>query len=109
MSPHTPPFPELAAYLAAFDRRCVAAGWWAPRFHLRVVADIFADLARWLRARAGYATAAEREDRAAIELLRRAIADGHLDDVDLPRVRAAIRHVERSAALDARLAATLSP
>lgn len=101
------PLPELAAYVQTFDARCVAQRWWAPRFHLRICADILADLARWLRARSAVATAAEREDQAAIALLRRAIEDGQLDDVDLPRVRAALRHVERSAALDARLATAL--
>lgn len=99
----------MAAYLRTFDLRCLAQRWWAPRFHLGVLADIFADLARWIRARSAVATAAEREDLAALAVLNAAIADGVLNAADLPRIRTALRHIERSAALDARLSVQLDP
>ena len=105
--PRQLPLPELASYIETFDARCVAARWWAPRFHLRILADILGDASRWLRARSAVATAAEREDLAAIAVLHTALEDGVLNAADLPRIRTALRHIERSAALDARLAAQL--
>ncbi len=105
--PRKLPIPELSAYLRTFDQRCVEQRWWAPRFHARILADILVDCARWLRARSALATAAEREDLAALALLNAALDDGILNAADVPRIRTALRHIERSAALDARLAVQL--
>jgi hypothetical protein len=68
-------------------------------------------LVRWAIARAAglsrAATAAERDDLAAIKLLREAGSDGY-SNADLPAIEAAIRLIARSAARDRDLA-TIKP
>lgn len=86
--------PNLGEWLAQSDLRCRMMRWLGAAFRFKVASDSATIISQ-------VAYTAEQADREAMRALKDALADGHLDDSDMPKVQAALAHCGRSADHDA--------
>jgi hypothetical protein len=93
---------EMDERFGVSTARFVAQRWHHALFHLRVLADIWADIKRRLTRAGRMAYDAEQADAEAAKLLRKSLADG-IDRSDAPAIRIALAHVETSERKDRQL------
>lgn len=98
---------ELREYLTDFSARCRASRWLGALFHVRVCADIAADIEAMKEKAAQRAYDAEQADLLAARDLTDALADG-LDESDEPVVRRALASLNRSANYDREISTLLT-
>lgn len=94
---------ELKDHLLAFARSLRGRRAFADVLQVEVAEDIRADAARQQGRVGQLAYTAQQSDLEAARLLREAIADGHITADEVPEIRAALRHVIRSAHSDRRI------
>ena len=97
---------ELSKYIQRTIGRLKTDRLFGALFHVRVIEDIAADVAKEQQALAAVAYTAEQADREAIRLIEEAASDG-FSQADTPALCQALRHIRRSAAGDHRLAEAL--
>jgi hypothetical protein len=98
---------EMDERLGVSTARFVAKRWHHALFHLRVLADIWADIKRRLTRAGRMAYDAEQADAEAAKLLRDSLADG-IDRSDTPAIRTALAHIETSGRKDRQLVEELT-
>lgn len=95
---------QLRTHLGDVKARYRARRVHAEVLDVEIAEDIVDDVAR----AHDLAYNAEQADLEAARLLVDSLADGHLNEADLPKVRLAIKHIERSAQRDHQITQALA-